>query len=122
VVVCALGFERCTDPPGTDRHGNTSADRPAVGRWTDVVTAALGIPDLPALRTDGILGDRAVAGANFRNEYYGLVPAVVDAAGGDGGGDGAPLVTTGLIDPGRCRWGHQPARFARRRFEAPAIR
>lgn len=145
VIVCALGFERrhgnrvaprhdpqtMTSTPVSalsdiaDRiatvgapngHARPAARRTALGRWTDVVTSALGVPALPELRTDGALDDRAVASANFRDEYYGLVPAVAD------GGSGAPLVTSGLIDPGRCHWGRHPARFARRRFDAPTIR
>ena len=104
VVVCALGFEA-----GAARAVHGIGGRP----WTDVVTAALGVPALPALRTDGTLGDRAALNANFRDEYYGMVPAV------DDDGDGPPLVTSGLIDPGRCHWGERPVRFARRRFAAP---
>ena len=104
VNVCALGFAR----PGT---GATS---PAA--FTGVVTGPLGIPPLPAtLATRGTLGDRADVNANFRDEYYALVPAVSDTA------DGPPLVTSGLIDPGCCRWGEQPVTFAKRTFEAPRV-
>ena len=104
VVVCALGFETGETPRA--EHG-----RP----WTDVVTAPLGVPALPVLRADGTLGDRATLNANFRDEYYGMAPAVNDD------GVGAPLVTSGLIDPGRCLWGHRPVRFARQQFAAPRI-
>ncbi len=31
------------------------------------------------------------------------------------------LVTSGLIDPLVCHWGHVPASFARRRWEAPIV-
>ena len=57
----------------------------------------------------------ATATADFRDQYYGLVPHVADA------GDGAPLVTSGLLDVGRCAWGERPARFARRSFAAPRV-
>jgi hypothetical protein len=81
-----------------------------------VVTSRLGIPRLPDTpAVDGTLGDRATLNANFRDEYYGLVPAVTDDA------DGPPLITSGLIDPGRTRWGTEPIRFARRRFERPRV-
>jgi hypothetical protein len=33
----------------------------------------------------------------------------------------APLITSGLIDPGQCRWGTAPARYGRRRWAAPAV-
>ncbi|MCU0259626.1 MAG: N-6 DNA methylase [Ilumatobacteraceae bacterium] len=104
VVVCALGFERRRSPVA-----------PSAPTWSDVVTRAVGIPDPPVADADGVVGDRATIGANFRDEYYGLVGAVSDTA------DGPPLVTTGLIDPGRSRWGTQPVRIARQRYEAPRV-
>ena len=105
VNVCVLGFR-------TPATGATSAST-----WTRVVTDRLGIPTLDqnALETDGTLGDRADLNVNFRDEYYALVPAVSDDA------DGPPLITSGLIDPGRSNWGHQPVRFAKQRFEHPRV-
>ena len=111
VLVCALGFRLGKRP--VDR-----ADAPPAGRaatWSGVVTGVLGVPPLPPLATDGTIGDRARCSLNFRDEYYGLVPAVSDD------GDGPPLVTSGLIDPGRCRWGERPVRFAKREFAAPRV-
>lgn len=108
VNVCALGF--ALPPTGTgDRRGPRA--------WTRVVTAGLGIPDVDPARIaiDGTLADRTTLRANFRDEYYALVPAVSDDA------DGPPFVTSGLIDPGRCRWGERPVRFARRTFERPRV-
>ncbi len=61
------------------------------------------------------LGDLCDATAGFRDEYYGLVPHVAD------GGDGAPLVTAGLVDPGVCHWGRRPSRFAGRAFARPTV-
>jgi SAM-dependent methyltransferase len=106
VVVCALGFERRWSP----RRGAVGT-----GRWADVVTDAIGLPSTPPIDAAGTLGDRARAGANFRDEYYGLVDAVADDV------DGPPLVTTGLIDPGVCHWGARPVRFARRVHQAPRV-
>ena len=40
--------------------------------------SASGVPALPPLAVDGTLGERATASANFRDEYYGLAPAVDD--------------------------------------------
>ncbi|MEI6400753.1 MAG: N-6 DNA methylase [Actinomycetota bacterium] len=71
-----------------------------------------------AASTDGpatVLGDLAVFSADFRAQYYGLVGAVGDDV------DGPPLITSGLIDPGHCRWGEQPVRFAKQRFAAPRV-
>lgn len=105
VNVCAIGLRR--SDPGTI----------APTDWTAVVTDALGIPPLEPdrLDTDGSLGDRADLNANFRDEYYALVPAVADGA------SGPPLVTSGLIDPGVCHWGTRPVRFAKQTFDAPRV-
>ncbi len=84
--------------------------------WSEVVTRGLGIPPLPPrVATTGALGQRARLNANFRDEYYGLVPAVGDHD------EGPPLVTSGLVDPGRTRWGEHPITFARRRFDRPRV-
>ena len=79
------------------------------------MTDRLGVPRLPALATSGVLGDRVRLTANFRDQYYGLVPAVAE------GGDGPALVTSGLVDPGRCHWGGRPVTFAKRRFHRPTV-
>ena len=94
---------------GRHRHGD--------GVWTGVVTDRLGIPELERSRLAcaGTLGERAEINANFRDEYYALVPAVHE------GGDGPPLVTSGLIDPGVCLWGQRPMTFARRTFTRPRV-
>lgn len=105
VNVCALGFAR----PGTGSTAPTA--------FTEVVTSRLGIPGVrwEHLDTAGTLADRAALNANFRDEYYALVPAVGDHV------DGPPLVTSGLIDPGVCHWGERPVTFAKRRFAAPRV-
>ena len=111
VVTCALGFE-------FGRSGQTSER--AVGAWSHVVTQRSGVPPMPEVFDDlgpafGRLGDRATFNANFRDEYYGMIPAVGDHLAGP------PLVTSGLIDPGRCLWGERSVRFAKQRFAAPRV-
>lgn len=67
----------------------------------------------------GVLGDRAVVTAGFRDQYYALVPAVSEAAGPD---DPRPrLLLSGLIDPGGHHWGRGEVRFAKRRWRAPVV-
>jgi len=110
VVVCALGFER---RPCTEVSLRSDGEPDPV--WADVVADALGVPALPVLATAGTIGDRARLTADFRDQYYGLVPAVTEGAAG------ARLVTSGLIDPLRCCWGERPTRFGRRRFDAPVV-
>jgi hypothetical protein len=71
-------------------------------------------PPLPRLRCDGVVGDVATVTADFRDQYYAVV-----AATREGGPHGAPVVTCGLIDPARVRWGERPARIGRRSWSQP---
>jgi hypothetical protein len=81
VLTCALLFE----------FGRPST---SPGEWARVITDRRGVPDVPdVLMTDGTLGDRCRLNANFRDEYYGMVPAVGDHP------SGPKLITSGLIDP-----------------------
>jgi hypothetical protein len=105
VHVCVLAFEFGRAEP-IERRSN----------WSHVVTSRQGVPTVPeVLATDGTLGDRARLNANFRDEYYGMIPAVGDH------GNGPPLVTSGLVDPGRSWWGVRPITFAKQRFERPRL-
>lgn len=141
VIVCALGFERVVssspDPYTISRHqrreivssspGDLELGHLSVGTaWTDVVTDALGIPPGPELRSDGTFGERMRVTANFRDQYYGLVPVVVEDDSDDGNGGPPPgrppFVTSGLIDPATCRWGCQRVTFARQAFQRPCVR
>jgi len=105
VNVCVLGF----------RRPSTGATAPLA--WTRVVTDVLEIPaiDPTAMAIDGTVGDRGVLNANFRDEYYALVPAVGDHP------DGPPLVTSGLIDPATCWWGERRVKFNKQYFERPRV-
>ena len=64
---------------------------------------------------EGVLANWATATAGFRDQCYGLIPFVRD------GLEDAPLVTSGLLDPGRSAWGERPARFGGRRYLRPGI-
>ena len=109
VHTCVLAFEFGAP------HVCPRSRRAVPGNWTGVVTSRHDIPCVPALATDGCLADRAILNANFRDEYYGMVPAVGDHPAGP------PLITSGLIDPGRSRWGERPVTFAKQRLFAPRI-
>ena len=112
VAAAACSTPRCSCArwPSSARRGAADGRRRAVDPSSSPTRSAS--PPLPPLATAGTLGDRARLTANFRDEYYGLVPAVGDD------GAGPPLVTSGLIDPGRCRWGGATVTFARRRSSA----
>jgi hypothetical protein len=88
------------------------AARPAGDTW-----ASMRPTSAPRVRVGAgpVLGDIAAATAGFRDQFYGLAAVVVD------GGSGHPLVTSGLLDAGRCAWGERAARIAGRRFERPTV-
>jgi hypothetical protein len=44
-----------------------------------------------------------------------MIGAVSDEA------DGPRLITSGLIDPGRCLWGERQVRFAKQRYATPRV-
>lgn len=85
--------------------------------WGLVAAAAAAIPAV-APRTDGTLGDLGRCTADFRDQYYGLVPFVGESPRTPGH---ARLVTAGLIDPAECRWGETSTRFAKTRYDAPGV-
>ena len=97
----------------------------AASRWAPYALAAVGVPD-PTIRWAGRLGSLGTARAGFRDEYYGLVGHVSEAPDDvvdidDVAPGYAPLVTSGLIDPGRCWWGERSVVFARARYQRPIV-
>lgn len=86
-----------------------------VDHWSSALADDQGVPRV-LLDGHGTLGDACDITAGFRDEYYGLAELV-----GEGRPGAAPLITSGLIDPGQSRWGTAPARYGRRRWAAPAV-
>ena len=117
VRVCAPVLGRATHDvtrwTGRDATPIAGADRPS-SSWAPLVPTSAPIVDLCGTST---LAALATATAGFRDEYYGLIPAVVDRCEGDD----PLLVTSGLVDVNAMRWGTRPTRFARRRFEHPRV-
>lgn len=98
-------------------HGNGvrpagRAVRPAPSSWAGLLPTTT--PRV-RVRSGPIVGDLATATAGFRDEFYGLAEAAAE------GGAGQPLITSGLIDPGRLAWGERPARIGGRRFSQPTV-
>jgi predicted RNA methylase len=122
VLVCALVIDRSGAQTLVRRTGPwfqplTALPRPDATSWSPLVADLLGMPGLPPdvdrWPTLGSLGVTATAG--FRDEFYGLVGKVADD------GEGAPLVTTGLVDAAVTHWGLRSTRFAGQRFDAPRV-
>jgi hypothetical protein len=75
--------------------------------WSPLLAALDGVPHR-SLAANGTLADLGAASADFRDQYYGLAPHVVDDP------DAVhlpPLVTVGLIDPAHLAWGERPTRL-----------
>jgi SAM-dependent methyltransferase len=131
VNTCAPVLRRRTteeEQGGVARSGGVPAQPLAAvpagdlrGSWGHLVAAGLGVPAL-VWRTAGVLGDLARCTADFRDQYYGLAGAVeeADADGGPSAGR-VPLVTSGLLEPGRCDWGCRPTRFLKQAWRSPVV-
>lgn len=104
VLTCVVAVDR-TEPEPTPARS-----------WGPLAAPMLGIPSVDLPGGEGTLGDLGEVTADFRDQYYGLEPFVAD------GGDGFPLITTGLIEPGRIEWGQRPARFLKQKWDRPTIR
>jgi hypothetical protein len=95
----------------------------AAGRsWASLLTPEGTIPQLE-LGDVGTLGDFATATAGFREQFYGIADHVREAGShaSDAARPCARLVTVGLVDPMRCRWGVAGARFAGQRWVEPVV-
>lgn len=133
VQVCAPVFVR--NPPGgsVEIHraigarvepiatlvvsGTQIAARPT---WSWLFADTRGIP-LADLADTGTLGAWCTASADFRDQYYGLVPHVREADGPTPAPHERRLVTVGLIEPARLLWGVRRTRFAKVAYDRPVV-
>ena len=85
--------------------------------WSALFADARGVP---AVRVDAraTIATVAAVTADFRDQFYGLRGAIVDAADADESRF-PRLVSTRHVDLARCRWGEVPARILFERFAAP---
>jgi SAM-dependent methyltransferase len=117
VATCAIGLCRGRPQgPISRAHGEVALADIYLpdGSWAPLLADALGVPGV-ALRSDRTIGDVAAVTADFRDEFYEVASLVED------GGEGAQVITSGLIDVGRVRWGEANATIARRRFTRPTV-
>ncbi len=100
---------------GTERRRGLPpalVDRGAVAHGPGLIAAEDEAPPL-LVGTGFVLGDVATVEADFRDEYYALDGHLKED------GPGLKVVTSGLVDPGRLRWGEVPATIHRQRWQRP---
>lgn len=96
-----------------------TADAPTPGQsWSTFLALTRSVP-IPVLQSAGTLGDIAEATADFRDQFYGVSPHVVDEPAG--GADLPRLATVGLIDPAHFMWGRRHTKIGGRQFETPRV-
>ena len=115
VVASAGAFDAAVDVCAPVLRRRLAGAPARANDWVGALADAAGIPAV-AHTTPRRLGELATVHAGFRDEYYGLVDAVSEAAGH---GDRPQLVTAGGIDP--CRLLGRGERFAGRRWVAPVV-
>lgn len=84
--------------------------------WGRLLADLLGIP--PVDLRGPPLSSLADTTADFRDQFYGLIPYVKE----DDGSEDPPLIVTGLIEPAACLWGTQGCTFGKVRWERPRLR
>ena len=85
--------------------------------WTEIISAVRGVPRVELLGP--ALKEIASATAGFRDQFYGLQPFVCEENQCEG--ESAPLITVGMIDPLRSRWGKGTFRYANKSWVAPVV-
>jgi hypothetical protein len=87
--------------------------------WGGLIADLLGVPFLDL--NGPILTTLADTTADFRDQFYGVIPAVVEDGPDTPDATHPPLVITGLVDPAVCLWGARPCTFGKRRWERPRV-
>jgi SAM-dependent methyltransferase len=99
------------------------ASRPT---WAHLFPELSGAPPVSRSPRARTLADIAVATADFRDQYYGLLGHIVEdsdlsPAQRAGSASFPALITSGLIDLAHLRWGATPTRVHKRAWRAPRL-
>ncbi len=127
VRTVALSAERGAAQGEVERSSGTRFHRRAPSAatvrrpegWSLLAADLAGVP--PVSTGDAPrLADLAEITAGFRDEYYAVARRLREHSGG-AAGDELPVVTVGMIDVGRSRWGERPARVGGRAWRRPVV-
>ena len=90
--------------------------------WGPLVSDCFGVPRIDLPQECSTIGEAVSATADFRDQYYGLAPFVIEnQAAVCAGSRSVPLVTVGLIDPMRNLWGVRSTKFNKCHWKAPVV-
>ena len=97
-------------------------ERPPIGRrkkdnWTEIISAVSGVPCVNLQGPE--LKNISSSTAGFRDQFYGLKDYVSEKHLCQG--NWAPLITVGMIDPFRNRWGQGTFRYANKNWIEPVV-
>ena len=97
-------------------------ERPPISRrkkdnWTEIISAVSGVPCVNLQGPE--LKNISSSTAGFRDQFYGLKDYVSEKHLCQG--DWAPLITVGMIDPFRNRWGQGTFRYANKNWIEPVV-
>ena len=104
---------------GFRKTGSDRAPEPEDPTWSSLLATFRGVPR-HEFQTIGQIGDIADATADFRDQFYGLAPHVIDICEADSDHQ-PPLITTGLIDPAHIKWGNKPVKFNKQTYRFPRV-
>ena len=85
--------------------------------WTEIISAVSGVPLVNLHGRE--LSHMCSATAGFRDQFYGLQDFVSEKHLCEG--QSAPLITVGMIDPFRNRWGTGTFRYANKSWVEPVV-
>ncbi len=123
VHVCAPVFAFAKGEPklelweGRGVKVRDSVERHKGASWTEIFSAVSGVPSVDLRGPE--LGKICSATAGFRDQFYGLKEYVSEKHLCKG--EWAPLITVGMIDPFRNRWGKGTFRYANHSWAEPVV-
>ncbi len=128
VPVVSVGGTNSGDPvmvrSGVDAETRSTVKLSRPENWSELVASTQGIPivTFPFISTNAPrLSDIAVCTADFRDQYYGLIPYVGESVAESPEPGFAPLISVGLIDLGVQKWGEKPVKFGGGVFARPVV-
>ena len=92
----------------------------AESTWGQLVADLFGVPPV-TLSGPRRIRDIAGATADFRDQFYGLAPHIVEDGPTTPEAHFPPLIVAGLVDPAVCLWGQRSCKFAKKTWQRPRV-